>query len=143
MNTSLAALLAHKSYAALGERAARIAELLARRGIRVLGIAADNSPDWISVDFAAQGPPMNGNREFHGRRRESLEEFWGKHDAADIAKELGKSGKCVQPDGTVHFKDRAEQRQYMTDKKAMLQRFKEKAERRKQHRAKKGLETAA
>lgn len=54
MNTSLAALLAHKSYAALGERAARIAELLARRGIRVLGIAADNSPDWISVDFAAQ-----------------------------------------------------------------------------------------
>jgi predicted nucleic acid-binding Zn ribbon protein len=89
----------------------------------------------VSVDFAAQGPPMNGNREFHGRRRESLEEFWGKHDAAGIAKELGKSGKCVQPDGTVSFKDRAEQRQYKTDKAAMLQRFKEKAERRKQRKA--------
>jgi long-subunit acyl-CoA synthetase (AMP-forming) len=42
------------SYAELSERAVRIAELLTRYGIRVLAIAADNSPDWICVDFAAQ-----------------------------------------------------------------------------------------
>jgi long-subunit acyl-CoA synthetase (AMP-forming) len=42
------------SYAELGERAARVAELLVRRGIRVLAIAADNSPDWVCVDFATQ-----------------------------------------------------------------------------------------
>jgi long-subunit acyl-CoA synthetase (AMP-forming) len=42
------------SYAELSERSTRIADLLARREIRVLAIAADNSPDWVCVDFATQ-----------------------------------------------------------------------------------------
>lgn len=70
MSASLAALLARAgadpaaaalrgrdrvmSYAQLSGRATRIAELLAGHGIRVLAIAADNSPEWVSVDFGAQ-----------------------------------------------------------------------------------------
>jgi long-subunit acyl-CoA synthetase (AMP-forming) len=56
-NPTAAALRRHDSvmsYSDLSERAARIAELFARHGIRVVAIAADNSPDWVCVDFAAQ-----------------------------------------------------------------------------------------
>jgi long-subunit acyl-CoA synthetase (AMP-forming) len=42
------------SRAELFERAGDVAELLARRAIQVLAIAADNSPDWIVVDLATQ-----------------------------------------------------------------------------------------
>jgi long-subunit acyl-CoA synthetase (AMP-forming) len=56
-NPTAAALRRHDSvmsYSDLRERAVCIAELMAREGIRVLAIAADNSPDWVCVDFAAQ-----------------------------------------------------------------------------------------
>ncbi|HEY5567802.1 MAG TPA: AMP-binding protein [Gammaproteobacteria bacterium] len=42
------------SYGGLLERALAISEVIRRRGIRVLALAADNGPEWVAVDFAAQ-----------------------------------------------------------------------------------------
>ncbi len=75
-------------------------------------------------DYAAKNI-ANGNRQFTGQTQESQTEWYHSTEVKEARAELGKSGSCVQNDGTVKFKDRGQQRQYLKDKAAMKRKFQE------------------
>lgn len=55
----------------------------------------------------------SGNREFHGKTQESITEWFHPKEVAEARQTFGeRAGQCIQDNGTVRFKDRAEQREY-------------------------------
>lgn len=55
----------------------------------------------------------NGNREFHGQTQESITEWFHPKEVAEARQTFGeRAGQCIQDNGTVKFKDRAQQREY-------------------------------
>lgn len=55
----------------------------------------------------------SGNREFHGKAQESVTEWFHPAEVAEARQTFGeRAGQCIQDNGTVRFKDRAQQREY-------------------------------
>lgn len=54
-----------------------------------------------------------GNREFHGKTRESLEHAFHPSEVKEARETFGTEGaNCIQADGSVRFKNRQEQRTF-------------------------------
>jgi hypothetical protein len=70
---------------------------------------------------------QNGNRRFHGDGQESITEGWHKDEVVKVQREMAANGdaesaNCIdKKDGTVRFKDRAQQQDYMKAKAKIWQ----------------------
>lgn len=64
----------------------------------------------------------NGNREFHGHRRESITDWYHPTEVAEARRDLGAAGSCVQDNGTVVFPDRQTQKKYSRAKADIMRR---------------------
>lgn len=72
-------------------------------------------------DYAAKNIG-HGAADFKAGKRESLTEWFHPAEVAEARRELGDAGSCVRDDGTVHFRNRQEQRKYLTAKADIMKR---------------------
>jgi len=74
-------------------------------------------------DYARKTGVGIGNRPFGVKSQESITEWFAKSEVAEARADFGdKAGSCIQADGTVRFKDRAEQRGFMQRKADVMRR---------------------
>jgi hypothetical protein len=92
------------------ERAANVANLICPKCLE------HAEQDWAAKNIG------NGNREFHGHKRESITDWYHPSEVTEARQSLGKSAACVQDNGTVLFANRATQRQYQIDKADIMRR---------------------
>lgn len=106
-----------------GETFARVSELSTQNLVPCPKCAC-----FASQDLSGKHVAMGGAaKSFHGQRRKSITEGFHSSEVSEARALFGDVGHCIQPDGSVEFNDRAEQRKYMRRKAEVYVRGQENA----------------